>query len=201
MGDTWAIKDHQLGLCSSEDVGKAKTYWTMANAQRGVCAASDVGQVKVVWTMEDFRAGRCTSNDVGAKKQMTSPPTDDFPTRLAAIEDAIKNGKVPSARDEYRKVFHLIGGTQALSEWAKNNPEKFYQMHAKLVPQVIEADMPKEAIVVNLSWLVNRPGWSKQRHHDALKAGTTLVMNQPKPTGRDIADAEIISETNTPNAA
>lgn len=39
------------------------------------------------------------------------------------------------AREAFALAFEGIGGVRALMEWAHNNPDEFYKLYARLIPQ------------------------------------------------------------------
>lgn len=132
---TWTEQDVAAGLCPSEYVGHPRLFWTRIDVELGYCKP------------EQF----CT-----AKPPRNYKPEPALTEQLAATEAAIKDGKLPSAREEYQKAFHLMGGTEALAKWAQANPEKFYALHSKLMPQTVEGEVNHKVAVLQLSWLVAR---------------------------------------------
>lgn len=46
----------------------------------------------------------------------------------------IPNKITASAREAFQIAFDGIGGADALRDWAKKNPDKFYPIYAKLIP-------------------------------------------------------------------
>lgn len=134
--------------------------WTEDDAAKGRIAAKHVGEPKAhFWTAEEWVRGLCDPKQLGTYKHGVVPRPPAGPSlteQLTAIEAAIKDGKLPSAREEYQKAFHLIGGTEALAKWAQANPEKFYALHSKLMPQTVEGEVNHKVAVLQLSWLVTR---------------------------------------------
>jgi hypothetical protein len=57
-----------------------------------------------------------------------------------------------NVRQQFQFAFELIGGIPRLAHWAHANPDKFYQLYARLIPaQVTGGD--GGAIKIELSWL------------------------------------------------
>ncbi len=51
------------------------------------------------------------------------------------------NKTTTAVKDALMLAFDSIGGVPALSLWAKDNPEKFYPIWAKLLPQEIKGEL------------------------------------------------------------
>lgn len=45
-----------------------------------------------------------------------------------------------NARDALWKVFHDIGGTQRMAQWADDNPGDFYKLFQRLVPTQVTGE-------------------------------------------------------------
>ena len=55
-----------------------------------------------------------------------------------------------AARDAFSHAFDLIGGADALADWARDKPTEFYRLFARLIPLPREdggADGPEVEIV------------------------------------------------------
>jgi hypothetical protein len=54
-----------------------------------------------------------------------------LPARLKRQQDGFSRMDVVNA---YQNAFEMIGGTTRLALWANANPDKFYALHARLMP-------------------------------------------------------------------
>jgi hypothetical protein len=50
-----------------------------------------------------------------------------------------QNKTTIAVKEAFRQAFEILGGTQAMVVWAKENPTQFYQLYSKLIPTEIDA--------------------------------------------------------------
>lgn len=65
---------------------------------------------------------------MGARKGFR-PPNAGKGRKKGAVNKFTK-----SAREAFLFAANAMGGPQALADWAKKNPEKFYPLYARLIP-------------------------------------------------------------------
>lgn len=69
----------------------------------------------------------------------------------ALLERGIHSTKLPKplrsarAAEAMQQVFEVIGGVPRLALWADKNPDKFYALYARMIPQTIAPVLPEEA--------------------------------------------------------
>jgi hypothetical protein len=73
----------------------------------------------------------------------------------------INGNKLPAplrsqkAAKAFQQAFELIGGVPRLALWADRNPDKFYPLYSKLVPQTAELEVRGE-FKFDVPWLTKR---------------------------------------------
>lgn len=67
----------------------------------------------------------------------------------ALIERGLARGSLPKvfksarAAEAFQHAFELIGGVPRLALWADRNPDKFYPLLARMIPQTIQPVLPR----------------------------------------------------------
>lgn len=73
---------------------------------------------------------------------------------VALIQRGLHSAKLPKAlrgqkaAEAFQTAFELIGGVPRLALWADQNPDKFYPLVARMIPQTVApvvADLPSQA--------------------------------------------------------
>lgn len=67
------------------------------------------------------------------------------------------NTKTVIAKEAFQKAFDLIGGTDALAEWANANKTDFYKIYGRLIPNDVNANL-SGVVAVNGAITFVRPG-------------------------------------------
>jgi hypothetical protein len=52
----------------------------------------------------------------------------------------VPNKVSTTVKDNVIAVFHAIGGTQTMQQWAKENQTEFFKLYAKLIPTQIDLE-------------------------------------------------------------
>lgn len=55
----------------------------------------------------------------------------------------LANKLTRSAKQAFEHAFEQLGGTDALTKWAKDNPSDFYRLYARLIPKPLEVTGPE----------------------------------------------------------
>ena len=63
--------------------------------------------------------------------------------------------RTQKAARAFQQAFELIGGVPRLALWADRNPDKFYTLYSKLVPQTAEVEVKGE-FKFDVPWLTKR---------------------------------------------
>lgn len=67
-----------------------------------------------------------------------------------------KNGTTASAKAAIEECFKMLGGVEAMFEWAKANPTDFYKViYPKLIPLTLSGDKdnPLEIASLTVNWV------------------------------------------------
>lgn len=59
--------------------------------------------------------------------------------RRGGRQKGTPNKLTKAAREVYEEAFEKLGGVPALVTWGKENPTEFYKIHARLIPQDVNA--------------------------------------------------------------
>lgn len=120
---------------------------------------------------------------IAAMNQRVLPPEHDEQAQIADIASDLKeigiskdmseliargihSTKLPKAfrdsraAESVQRVYHIIGGDPRFALWADKNPDKFYQLFARMIPQTIAPVLPQPANNKNEQewpeWLTSR---------------------------------------------
>lgn len=55
-----------------------------------------------------------------------------------------KQLRTAKAAEAFQQVFEIIGGVPRLALWADKNPDKFYQLYGRMIPQTIAPVLPED---------------------------------------------------------
>jgi hypothetical protein len=84
--------------------------------------------------------------------------TDGHP-KLGGRQAGTPNRLTGAFREALQIVYEDIGGHEAFTEWAKDNPTDFYRICARLIPvEIKDSSAEKTIVIVNRSVLREQPG-------------------------------------------
>jgi len=128
------------------------------------------------WTVADLRQGLCKMSQVGTDRLPAVSTTDEAPstTPEAFIE-------------EWMHVYQAIGGRQALQDFAKANPIKFYDQLMRLL---VSMEAPKQVMELHL-------GRSALSEHE-LESLSTLELKKRLVSGLDGSGTVIENGSSNP---
>lgn len=113
-------------------------------------------------------------NDLGMSK--------DF---IALIERGLHSAKLPKAlrgmkaAEAFQSAFEIIGGVPRLALWADKNPEKFYPLLARMIPQTVSpvvAELPQgtqKDKFPTMPWLTAR----RLMYQESLEVAEDIKIN------------------------
>lgn len=74
---------------------------------------------------------------------------------LAASPQLPAYTRTRNVKEQFQHAFELIGGIPRLADWAHKNPDKFYNLYSKLLPQSVN-QKTDGTIRIELGWLNGR---------------------------------------------
>lgn len=92
------------------------------------------------WTVSDLRQGLCKMSQVGTDR---APTKDQVPSTTDEVPSTTPEAFI----QEWMHVYQAIGGRQALQDFAKANPIKFYDQLMKLL---VSMEAPKQVMELHL---------------------------------------------------
>lgn len=130
---------------------------------------------------------------------MASELSQEFkisPELSKLIERGIHSTKLPAplrkvrAAEAMQQAFELIGGVPRLALWADANPDKFYQLYGRMIPQTIAPVLPDDGPkdnVIELPWVTARRLLYKEAQQIAqdIEAKGELTPALPAPKQSD----------------
>lgn len=105
------------------------------------------------------------------------------------LERGLHSSKLPKqlrtarAAEAMQQAFELIGGVPRLALWADRNPDKFYPLFARMIPQTVAPVLPEQADKKHK--LDDMPWLTHQRHlykinPAAIEAPTDASVKVPR---------------------
>lgn len=91
------------------------------------------------------------------------------------------------AGEAFQSAFEVIGGVTRLALWADRNPDKFYPLFARMIPQTVApvvADLPqttKSLSQVHPSWLTAR----RLAYQESAEVAEDIQIKPALPNPRD----------------
>src|SRR5262249_25306597 len=69
------------------------------------------------------------------EQKRTTMPFEIGRTKTGGRKIRVQNKTTDTAREALHNAVEAIGGQERLAEWAKTNPDDFYRLYARLIPQ------------------------------------------------------------------
>lgn len=102
----------------------------------------------------------------------------------ALLERGLHSVKLPKAlrgakaAEAFQATFEIIGGVPRLAMWADKNPDKFYQLFGRMIPQTIAPVLPEPEAKQAQEW----PEWLTARrlaYQESQKVAEDIKFKEP----------------------
>lgn len=106
------------------------------------------------------------------------------------LERGLHGSKLPKplrtvkSAEAFQQAFEIIGGVPRLAIWADANPDKFFALYARMIPQTIAPVLPDDesgkSNVIELPWVTARRLMYKEAQQIATDIEAKQVSSLPK---------------------